>query len=98
MAKKSKYRKVPRKAEQELLKYLRNRKATGESSGLLDHQRIESIQNIQDMAKKINSFTLVFSKDKGEIYALTEFFTDNFRGILLVSQKEVNNSESLEGK
>lgn len=45
------------------------------------------------MAKKINSFTLVFSKDKEEIYALAEFFTDNFRDILLVSQKEVNNSE-----
>lgn len=45
------------------------------------------------MAKKINSFTLVFSKDKEEIYALTEFFTDNFRDILLASQTEVNNSE-----
>lgn len=44
------------------------------------------------MAKKINSFTLVFSKDK-EIYALTEFFTDNFRDILLASQKEVNNTK-----
>ena len=50
------------------------------------------------MAKKINYFTLVFSKDKGVIYALTEFFTDNFRDIQLVSQKEVNNTESLEGK
>lgn len=50
------------------------------------------------MAKKINSFTLVFSKDKGEMYALTEFFTDNFRDILLVSQKEVNNSERKSGR
>lgn len=29
----------------------------------------KSVQNDQEMAKKINSFTLVFSKDKGEIYA-----------------------------
>lgn len=50
------------------------------------------------MAKKINSFTLVFSKDKEEIYTLTEFFTDNFRDILLVSQKEVNNSGTKSGR
>lgn len=51
------------------------------------------------MAQKTNSFSLVFSKDKGEIYAVTEFFTDKCRDIPLVSQKEVNNSErNLEGK
>jgi len=50
------------------------------------------------VAKKTNSFSLVFSKDKGEIYAVTEFFTDNFRDVQLVSQKEVNNSERKSGR